>query len=76
MTAQLPAPSEPEEESPGEKRMPFLAHLGELRDCIRNAAIAVVVSTAIAYAFRKYLFALMARGESPAAHLQSPRPAR
>ena len=44
-----------------EKRMPFLEHLAELRTCLRNAAIALVITTGIAYAFRQYLFALMAR---------------
>src|SRR4051794_36446954 len=41
--------------------MPFLEHLMELRTCLRNASIALVVTTGIAYAFRKYLFALLAR---------------
>jgi sec-independent protein translocase protein TatC len=44
-----------------EKRMPFLEHLVELRTCLRNSAIAVLATTGIAYAFRKYLFALLAR---------------
>lgn len=57
--AQLPAPED--EDAPGEKRMPFLEHLGELRDCLRNMAIGVVVTTGIAYAFRKFLFAILAR---------------
>ena len=52
---QLP-PAEAEE-----KRMPFLEHLQELRSALRNSAIAVLVSTVIAYAFRAELFALMAR---------------
>lgn len=41
--------------------MPFLAHLDELRTCLRNAAIAVLGGTLVAYLFRRYLFALMAR---------------
>jgi sec-independent protein translocase protein TatC len=45
----------------GEKRMPFMAHLAELRTCIRNSAIAIFGGTAIAYLFRASLFALMAR---------------
>lgn len=44
-----------------EKRMPFLDHLGELRQCLRNSVLAVLVTTAIAYVFRQYLFALLAR---------------
>jgi len=54
-------PDEEGESARGERRMPFLEHLAELRNCLRNAAIAVVASTGIAYAFRKYLFALLAR---------------
>ena len=41
--------------------MPFLAHLAELRTCLRNSALAILGGTGVAYAFRKYLFALMAR---------------
>jgi sec-independent protein translocase protein TatC len=44
-----------------EKRMPFLAHLDELRTCLRNSALAVLAATIVAYLFRKYLFAIMAR---------------
>ncbi len=55
----LPAP--PGEDSPGERRMSFLDHLGELRTCIRNASIGIVVTTVISYLFRKHLFALLAR---------------
>ena len=58
---QLPAPPEDQDdEAPGERRMPFLEHLGELRDCLRNMAIGVFVTTGIAYVFRKLLFALLA----------------
>jgi sec-independent protein translocase protein TatC len=52
---------QPEAEGGEEKRMPFLAHLAELRTCIRNSAIAILGGTLIAYLFRQYLFALMAR---------------
>jgi sec-independent protein translocase protein TatC len=61
MAAELPAHAPEEAEAPGEKRMPFLAHLDELRTCLRNSAIAILGGTVIAYVFRKYLFALMAR---------------
>lgn len=44
-----------------EKRMPFLAHLDELRTCLRNSAIALLCGTVVAYPFRAYLFALMVR---------------
>src|SRR5712692_6127520 len=44
-----------------ERRMPFMAHLGELRDCLRNSAIAILATTLIAFLFRRYLFALLAR---------------
>jgi sec-independent protein translocase protein TatC len=50
-----------DEEKPGEKRMPFLAHLEELRNCVRNSALAILICTAVAYVFRQYLFALLAR---------------
>ncbi len=65
MAAELPAPA-PDlvEEAPaadGEKRMPFLAHLDELRTCLRNSAIALLAGTIIAYPFRPYLFALLVR---------------
>jgi sec-independent protein translocase protein TatC len=41
--------------------MPFLAHLDELRSCLRNSSIAILGGTVIAYAFRRQLFALLAR---------------
>lgn len=44
-----------------EKRMPFLAHLDELRTCLRNSAIAILATTVVAYLFRQFLFALLAR---------------
>jgi sec-independent protein translocase protein TatC len=44
-----------------ERRMPFLEHLSELRDAIRNSVLGLVVTTAVAYAFRQQLFALLAR---------------
>jgi len=50
-----------EDDPPGEKRMPFLQHLEDLRNCVRNAAVAILVCTVIAYAFRRYLFAILAR---------------
>src|SRR5262245_53314210 len=53
--------SETAEEASNEKRMPFLEHLAELRTCLRNASLALVVTTGIAYALRQYLFALLAR---------------
>jgi sec-independent protein translocase protein TatC len=60
--ASLPPPAADEEPvESGDKRMPFLAHLDELRDCLRNASIAVLGGTVIAYIFRQYLFALLAR---------------
>ncbi len=41
--------------------MPFLAHLEELRNCVRNSAVAILLCTVVAYVFRQYLFALLAR---------------
>ncbi len=59
--ASAPEAPAPDEESDAGKRMPFLAHLDELRTCIRNSAIAILGGTVIAYLFRAELFALMAR---------------
>jgi len=53
-----PAPQLP---SHDEKRMSFLEHLADLRTCLRNSAIAILVCTGVAYAFRQELFSLMAR---------------
>jgi sec-independent protein translocase protein TatC len=59
---QAALPPSAEEVDPGhDKRMPFLSHLAELRTCLRNTAISVLGGTAVAYVFRKDLFALMAR---------------
>jgi sec-independent protein translocase protein TatC len=53
--------AEPAEVRDDEPRMGFLEHLDELRSCIRNAALALVGATIVTYAFRGYLFAVMAR---------------
>jgi sec-independent protein translocase protein TatC len=42
-------------------RMPFLEHLAELRNTLRNSAIAILGATCIAYLFRRQLFALLVR---------------
>jgi sec-independent protein translocase protein TatC len=55
------APAEEPEQDGAEKRMPFLAHLDELRSCLRNSAIALFAGTIIAYPFRAYFFALLVR---------------
>jgi len=55
------APALEEEHDSAEKRMPFLAHLDELRSCLRNSAIALFVGTIVAYPFRAYFFALLVR---------------
>ena len=60
MAEAAPAPEAEEQES-GEKRMPFLAHLDELRSCLRNSAIALFGGTIVAYPFRSYFFALLVR---------------
>jgi sec-independent protein translocase protein TatC len=44
-----------------DRRMPFLEHLAELRTCLRNSAIAILVATVIAYVFSGDLYALLAR---------------
>jgi sec-independent protein translocase protein TatC len=51
----------PETDPVDEARMPFLGHLAELRVCLRNSAIGILVATLVAYAFRKFLFALLVR---------------
>lgn len=43
-----------------EKRMPFLEHLGELRDRVRNSAIAVLAAIVGCYIFRVRIFAWLA----------------
>lgn len=50
-----------EGEDVDDKRMPFLAHLDELRTCLRNSAIALLCGTVVAYPFRAFLFALLVR---------------
>lgn len=44
-----------------ERRMPFLEHLAELRDRLRNAVIAIVLAAIGCYLFRGWLFQVMAR---------------
>jgi sec-independent protein translocase protein TatC len=44
-----------------ERRMPFLEHLAELRTCLRNSAVAIVVASGLAYAFSAELYMLLAR---------------
>jgi len=61
MAEAAPAPAEEPEQDGAEKRMPFLAHLDELRSCLRNSAIALFAGTIIAYPFRAYFFALLVR---------------
>jgi len=40
--------------------MPFLEHLQELRTTLRNSAIAIIITTAIAFVFKSELWALLA----------------
>jgi sec-independent protein translocase protein TatC len=49
-----------EDGPPGDRRMPFLDHLQELRSCLRNSILAVLLTTVVAYIFRKALFAVLA----------------
>ncbi len=44
-----------------ERRMPFLEHLAELRDRIRNAVIAIMLAAVACYLVRGVLFQLLAR---------------
>jgi sec-independent protein translocase protein TatC len=50
-------PDEPEDE----RRMPFLEHLGELRDRLRNSVLAIFVAAIGCYLFRSFLFRWLAR---------------
>lgn len=43
-----------------ERRMPFLDHLAELRDCVRNSAIAIFLATVACYIVRGHLFRYLA----------------
>ena len=43
-----------------DRQMPILDHLGELRERLRNAALAVVVGTIACYIFRGNLFGILA----------------
>ncbi len=49
-----------QEEDEGQPRMGFLQHLDDLRSCLRNAALALMAGTVVAYVFRKLIFALLA----------------
>lgn len=51
------APHEPEDE----RRMPFLDHLGELRDRLRNSALSIFVAAIACYLFRGIIFRWLAR---------------
>jgi sec-independent protein translocase protein TatC len=43
-----------------ERRMPFVDHLGELRDRLRNSILAILVIAVGCYIFRGYLFRIIA----------------
>lgn len=58
---EVPPGSDEDEVYGDDKRMPFMAHLSELRDRLRTTVIGVLVATMVAYLFRGPLFALMAR---------------
>jgi len=55
--AASPQPQGPDEDDLAGGRMPFLSHLGELRDRVRNAAIAFVLAVFVCYYFSKDIFA-------------------
>lgn len=44
-----------------ERRMPFMEHIGELRDKIRNSVIAVLLATVGCWIYHKQIFAILAR---------------
>jgi sec-independent protein translocase protein TatC len=54
--SEVAAPAEHED-----RRMPFIDHLGELRDRLRNSVIAIFLATVGCYIFRGYLFRVMAK---------------
>ena len=41
--------------------MPFLEHLQELRTTLRNSALAIIVTTGVAFVFKLEIFAILAR---------------
>jgi sec-independent protein translocase protein TatC len=53
--------AEQQDELADDARMPFIEHLRELRDRLRNAVLGVIVGFAVAYAFKEKLFALLAQ---------------
>ena len=53
--------SEVETATHEERRMPFIDHLAELRDRLRNSVIAIFLATVVCYIFRGYLFRVMAK---------------
>ena len=59
------APTEPEDE----RRMPFLDHLGELRDRLRNSAISIFFAAIGCYLFRGIIFRWLARPLMAAFHI-------
>lgn len=48
-------------EANDERRMPFMDHLSELRDRLRNSLLAVVIAAIGCYVFRGFLFRVMAK---------------
>lgn len=44
-----------------ERRMPFLEHLGELRDRLRNSVLAIVAAAVICYIYRFPIFKVLVR---------------
>lgn len=53
--------ADPDKQLDDEGRMPFLEHLRELRDRLRNAVIALIGGFAVAYAFKEDLFVLLVK---------------
>ena len=59
--AEAPVEGSERTDNADDRRMPFLDHLGELRDRLRNAVIAVVLALAACLPFQDPLLAILAR---------------
>ncbi|MBT8495520.1 MAG: twin-arginine translocase subunit TatC [Deltaproteobacteria bacterium] len=56
-----PTPPTPGREELADGRMPFLEHLRELRDRVRNSVIYLIIGFGICYAFSQQIYAFLAR---------------
>src|SRR5262245_44884392 len=61
MSDQPALPSHDELADLDEKRMPFLEHIGELRQRLRNSVIGIVLALIVSYIFRWRIFYWMSQ---------------